>query len=57
MLAAYRYSTSGYRDLEDVLGVRRQQKSGTEYYSDTLHQRNRLTATVSQPMGSWGCLI
>lgn len=56
VLAAYRYSTSGYRDLEDVLGVRRQQKSGTEYYSDTLHQRNRLTATVSQPMGSWGVL-
>lgn len=26
VLAAYRYSTSGYRDLQDVLGVRRQEK-------------------------------
>lgn len=56
VLAAYRYSTSGFRDLEDVLGVRRQQKSGMEYYSDTLHQRNRLSATISQPMGNWGIL-
>ncbi|EPT0360548.1 fimbrial outer membrane usher protein [Enterobacter cloacae] len=56
VLAAYRYSTSGFRDLEDVLGVRRQQKNGTEYFSDTLHQRNRLTATISQPMGNWGVL-
>ena len=56
VLAAYRYSTKGFRDLEDVLGVRRQEKNGTEYFSDTLHQRNRLTATISQPMGNWGVL-
>lgn len=56
VLAAYRYSTSGYRDLEDVLGVRRQQKSGTHYYSDTLKQRNRFTATVSQNMADYGTL-
>ena len=51
VLAAYRYSTSGYRDLQDVLGVRRQEKNGTLYYSDTLNQRNNFSATVSQPMG------
>lgn len=56
VLAAYRYSTSGYRDLEDVLGIRRQQKSGTHYYSDTLKQRNRFTATVSQNMADYGTL-
>jgi outer membrane usher protein len=56
VLAAYRYSTSGYRDLEDVLGVRRQENSGTNYYSDTLKQRNRFTATVSQNMGEYGTL-
>lgn len=56
VLAAYRYSTSGYRDLEDVLGVRRQEKGGAEYYSDTLKQRNRFTATLSQNMGDYGTL-
>lgn len=56
VLAAYRYSTSGYRDLQDVLGVRRQEKNGTVYYSDTLNQRNNFSATISQPMGDWGML-
>jgi len=56
VLAAYRYSTAGYRDLEDVLGVRRQEKGGTNYYSDTLKQRNRFTATVSQNMAEYGTL-
>ena len=56
VLAAYRYSTSGYRDLQDVLGVRRQEKNGTLYYSDTLNQRSNFSATVSQPMGDWGML-
>jgi P pilus assembly protein, porin PapC len=56
VLAAYRYSTSGFRDLQDVLGVRRQTKNGDDYYSDTLHQRNRLSATVSQPLWDYGTL-
>ncbi|MGC6389847.1 fimbrial outer membrane usher protein [Ewingella sp. S1.OA.A_B6] len=56
VLAAYRYSTSGYRDLQDVLGVRRQSNGGSEYYSDTLQQRNRFTATVSQNMKEYGTL-
>ncbi len=54
VLAAYRYSTEGFRDLQDVLGVRRQAKNGITYYSDTLQQRNRLSAAVSQTMGDWG---
>jgi len=56
VLAAYRYSTSGYRDLQDVLGVRHQQREGASYYSDTLKQRNRLSATVSQNMADYGTL-
>lgn len=56
VLAAYRYSTSGFRDLQDVLGVRRQSHSNIDYYSDTLHQRNRLSATVSQSMDNLGLL-
>ena len=56
VLAAYRYSTSGFRDLQDVLGVRRQYHNGTEYWSDTLRQKNKFSATVSQPMDEWGML-
>lgn len=56
VLAAYRYSTSGYRDLQDVLGVRRQNEKRVVYYSDTLKQRNNFSATLSQPMNEWGML-
>lgn len=56
VLAAYRYSTSGFRDLQDVLGVRRQQDAGIQYYSDSLNQRNRLTATLSQSMDRFGLI-
>ena len=54
MLAAYRYSTRGYRDLQDALGVRRQNRDHVTYYSDTLHQRNNFSATLSQSAGRWG---
>nr|WP_245930106.1 fimbrial outer membrane usher protein [Mangrovibacter plantisponsor] len=56
VLAAYRYSTSGYRDLQDVFGIRRENKTGSEWYSDTLKQRNRLAATMSQNMSEYGTL-
>ena len=54
VLAAYRYSTRGFRDLEDVLGMRRQQQAGISYYSDSLNQRNRLSTTLSQSMDEYG---
>jgi len=56
VLAAYRYSTSGFRDLQDVLGVRRQQDTGMNYYSDTLHQRNNFSVTLSQSMADYGLI-
>jgi outer membrane usher protein len=56
VLAAYRYSTSGFRDLQDVLGVRRQQDTGMNYYSDTLHQRNNFSVTMSQSMADYGLI-
>lgn len=55
-LAAYRYSTRGYRDLQDVLGVRKQNKGHDIYTSDTLNQRSNFSATISQQMGEWGML-
>lgn len=56
VLAGYRYSTSGFRDLQDVLGVRRQAQAGIHYYSDTLNQRNRISATLSQSLNDLGML-
>jgi len=56
VLAAYRYSTNGYRDLQDVLGVRRQAEQHISYYSDTLKQRNNFSVTASQNLDAWGML-
>ena len=53
-LAGYRYSTEGYRDLADVLGVRdAQQRDGT-WNSSTYEQRNQFVVTLSQSLGAYG---
>ncbi|KKY78436.1 fimbrial assembly protein [Enterobacter cloacae] len=56
VLAAWRYSTDGFRDLQDVLGQRRQYQNSVEYWSDSLNQKNRFSASVNQSMNSWGML-
>ncbi len=56
VLAAWHYSTTGFRDLQDVLGQRRQYRNDGNYWSDSLNQKNRFSATVSQAMGTWGML-
>ncbi|MBG6246521.1 hypothetical protein CS369_20535 [Candidatus Symbiopectobacterium sp. 'North America'] len=56
VLAAWHYSTTCFRDLQDVLGQRRQYRNDANYWSDSLNQKNRFSATVSQAMGSWGKL-
>lgn len=56
VLAAWRYSTAGFRDLQDVLGQRHQYQNGVEYWSDNLNQKNRFSASVNQSMDSWGML-
>ncbi len=55
-LAAYRYSTKGFRDLQDVLGVRKAAERTTNYYSDTLNQKNQFSATIAQGFDSFGSL-
>lgn len=55
-LAAYRFSTKGFRDLQDVLGVRRAAENTETYYSDTLNQKNQFSATISQDLGGLGSL-
>ena len=53
-LAGYRYSTSGFRDLSDVLGVRAAASSGNSWRSTTFQQRNQFTVSVNQSMGGYG---
>ncbi|QRY82398.1 fimbrial biogenesis outer membrane usher protein [Pseudomonas sp. PDNC002] len=55
-LAGYRYSTDGFRDLSDVLGVREAEHNGTVWNSSTYQQRNQFVTTVSQSLGSYGSL-
>jgi len=56
VLATYRYSTNGFRDLQDVLGVRRELDNGEDYWSDTLKQKNKISLTVSQSFDAQGTL-
>lgn len=55
-LVAYRYSTQGFRDLQDVLGVRRYAHQPEGYFSDTLNQKNQFSATISQSFNEFGSL-
>lgn len=53
-LAGYRYSTDGYRDLSDVLGLREAQASNDVWSSSTYQQRNQFVVTINQGLGSFG---
>lgn len=53
-LAAYRYSTSNYYDLGDVLGLRGLDSSDKHWVSTTFRQRNQFTGTVSQSLNGYG---
>lgn len=53
-LASYRYSTSGYRDLTDVLGLRKAWQDNQVYISYNYLQRSRFQLSLSQPLGNYG---
>ncbi|MDA5483608.1 fimbria/pilus outer membrane usher protein, partial [Yersinia intermedia] len=55
-LAGYRYSTQGYRDLADVLGLRAAHDNHDTWSSNTYQQSNQFVATVSQGLGEYGQL-
>ncbi|ELI8046200.1 TPA: fimbria/pilus outer membrane usher protein [Yersinia enterocolitica] len=55
-LAGYRYSTKGYRDLNDVFGVRSVQKNGGTWDSSTYKQRSQFTTTINQTLAGYGQL-
>ncbi len=56
-LAGYRYSTRGYRDLSDVLGVRHTVNAENSWQSTTYLQQSRFDISLSQSMGQLGNLF
>lgn len=53
-LAGYRYSTSGYRELGDVLGVRKAMNDRDRWTSTTWQQQSRFDISLSQGFGPYG---
>lgn len=53
-LAGYKYSTSGYRDLSDVLGLRKAWQDNNIYTSYDYLQRSRFQISLSQSLGNYG---
>ncbi|WP_157774672.1 fimbria/pilus outer membrane usher protein [Aeromonas sp. CA23] len=53
-LAGYRYSTEGYRDLSDILGLRAAQENHSTWQSSTYQQDSQFVANIGQPLGSLG---
>ncbi|CNL02586.1 fimbria/pilus outer membrane usher protein [Yersinia aldovae] len=54
-VAGYRYSTDGYRDLSDVLGMRAT-SDGKVWSSGTYRQRSRTEISLNQNLNSYGAL-
>lgn len=56
--AGYRYSTKGYRDLSDVLGIRdAYERGGAAWTSSTYLQRTRLEVTMNQTLDRYGSMF
>jgi outer membrane usher protein len=56
-LASYRYSTSGFRDLSDVLALRNMDSGSNNWQSTTWRQRSRFDISLSQSLGTYGNLF
>ena len=57
-LAGYRYSTTNYRDLNDILEYRYTQKhNDVGDFSEQYKQRSRFDLTMNQTLGSYGTLF
>lgn len=53
-LAGYRYSTSGYHDLSDVLEEREAQRHRQTWESNSWHQQSRFDLTLNQSLADFG---
>lgn len=56
-LAGYRYSSSGYFDLVDILGERQANRSHQPWESTTWNQQSRFDITLSQSLSEYGNLF
>lgn len=56
-LAGYQYSTAGYRDLADVVGLRGLAGRSDAWESPSYMQRNRVELTLNQSLGRYGSLF
>ncbi|WP_254053165.1 fimbria/pilus outer membrane usher protein [Shewanella sp. WE21] len=55
-LAGYHYSTESFRELNDVLGLRKAFEENNYYGSDTLHQRAEMSFSVNQSLHDYGLM-
>ncbi|TCM60044.1 outer membrane usher protein [Acinetobacter calcoaceticus] len=53
-LSGYRFSTKGYRELTDFIGLVQANKAGMPFQSNTHQERSRLTLSINQPLGNYG---
>nr|WP_314263956.1 fimbria/pilus outer membrane usher protein [uncultured Moellerella sp.] len=56
-LAGYKYSTEGFRELTDVLGVRGSRRDHQNWNSNTLNQESQFILHLNQSLGKWGQLF
>jgi outer membrane usher protein len=56
-IAGYRYSTEGYRDLGDVLGVREAEREREVWESTSYMQRSRFEVSINQSLNQYGNLF
>ncbi|WP_241492873.1 fimbria/pilus outer membrane usher protein [Pseudomonas endophytica] len=56
-IAGYRYSTEGYRDLNDVLGVRKSTRKHQTWESTSYMQRSRFEVSINQSLDQWGSVF
>lgn len=56
-IAGYRYSTEGYRDLGDVLGVREAIRDHQTWESTSYMQRSRFEVSINQNLNDYGSVF
>jgi len=56
-LAGYRFSTSGYYDLPNVISLRKSMRDGVSFQSNTLNEESRATLILNQTLGNFGTLF
>lgn len=53
-IAGYRYSTIGYREFSDVLGLQYASENGNTWTSNSYLQQSRFQVNISQQLGDYG---